>query len=212
MPREIIGPGGSVFEVYEGESAGDIADPQAADPSNYKRADSGDRADSAAPITGAMEAATASPYIWIDAAQIPPRQWLHGRHFIRKFLSATISAGGTGKSSLELLDAISMVSGIDLLTGNKIQTRAVWYWNGEDPLEELQRRVQAIALHYGLTEGDLGGRLFLDSGRQQRIVVARDDRRHGITVNRPLVASMVETLAAHRIDVAILDPFISVHA
>jgi hypothetical protein len=160
----------------------------------------------------ATEGVSASPYRWTDPLDIPPRQWLYGRHFIRKFLSVTVSAGGIGKSSLELLDAVSMTSGRNLLTGKKTDPCACWYWNGEDPLEELQRRVQAIALHYGLTEDDLGGRLFLDSGRQQRIVVAREDRRNGITVNRPLVASMIQTLTAHKIDVLILDPFISAHA
>jgi hypothetical protein len=84
--------------------------------------------------------------------------------------------------------------------------------NLEDPLEELQRRIQAIALRYDLTASDFGGRLFLDSGRQQRIVVARDDRRNGIVINQPLVASVVDTITANRVDCWIIDPFISAHA
>ena len=42
----------------------------------------------------------------------------------------------------------------------------VSYWNGEDPLEETERRVAAICQHYGITENDLGGRPFIDSGRE----------------------------------------------
>ena len=84
--------------------------------------------------------------------------------------------------------------------------------NLEDPLEELQRRIQAIALRYDLTASDFGGRLFLDSGRQQRIVVAREDRRNGIVINQPLVASVVDTITANRVDCWIIDPFISAHA
>ncbi|MGE0660437.1 MAG: AAA family ATPase [Reyranellaceae bacterium] len=154
---------------------------------------------------------TATPYRWIDPSSIPPRQWLFERHYIRGFVSCTVSASGVGKSSLALLDAVSMASGRNLLTGAAIPARRVWYWNGEDPREELERRVQAICLHYGLTEADLGGRLFLDSGREKRIKVAIDDRRHGITINRPLVASTIETLRHNEIDVLILDPFVSTH-
>lgn len=153
----------------------------------------------------------ASPYQWIDPQTIEPRQWLFGRHLIRKFLSVTVSAAGIGKSSLELVEAVSMVVGRDLLTGQAIEPRTVWYVNLEDPLEELQRRVQAIAKHYRLTEADFGGRLYLDSGRTQPITLADEDRRQGIVVHRPLVQSVIRTLTTHQIDVGIFDPFVSTH-
>ena len=35
----------------------------------------------------------------------------------------------------------------------------VWYWNGEDPVDEMERRVAAICLHHEITEAHLGGRL-----------------------------------------------------
>jgi len=156
---------------------------------------------------------TATPYRWIDPASISPRQFIGpGRHFARKFLSATVASAGIGKTAAELVDATSMAVGRDLITGKAIEPRTCWYVNLEDPMEELQRRIQAIALRYDLTEGDFGGRLFLDSGRQQRIVIAQDDRRNGIVIDRPLVASVVETIATNRIDCWIIDPFISAHA
>ena len=155
---------------------------------------------------------SATPYRWIDPASIPPRQWLFDRHYIRRFLTATVSGAGVGKSSLALLDAVSMASGRNLLTGAQIRPVRVWYWNGEDPQEELQRRIAAIARHYGLTEADLGGRLFVDSGRNTQIKVALDDRQRGVTINRPTVESATETLLANRIDVSIFDPFVSIHA
>jgi len=153
----------------------------------------------------------ATPYQWIRPARIPPRQWLFARHYIKKFLSATVSGAGLGKSSHVLLDNVSMACGRNLLTGETIRPLRVWYWNGEDPFEELQRRVQAIALHYGLTEADFGDRLFLDSGRAQRIKVAIDERQRGIVINRPLVSSLVETLRRHAIDAFTMDPFVSIH-
>ena len=37
----------------------------------------------------------ATPYVWRDPETIPPRAWLYGRHYIRKFVSAT----ATGRTS-----------------------------------------------------------------------------------------------------------------
>ena len=208
-PREIIGPGGGTFTVYETDDLPDAPPPA---PDDYEWT-AGDAGGGTQPPSGrGAETISASPYRWIEPAEIEPRQWLHGRHFIRKFLSATVSAGGIGKSSLELLDAVSMACGRDLVTGKPIEPRSCWYWNGEDPLEELQRRVQAITLSYDLTDADFGGRLYLDSGRAQRIRVASDDRRHGIMINRTLLDSMAATLQDNRIDALILDPFVSTHA
>jgi hypothetical protein len=159
----------------------------------------------------APQSIKATPYQWTDPSRLQPRQWLYERHYIRCFVSCTVAAAGVGKSSQALLDAVGMACGRNLLTGHAIPTRRVWYWNGEDPLEELQRRVQAICLHYGLTEQDLGGRLFLDSGRKQRIKIAVDDRRNGVVVNRPQVAATIATLQQNEIDVLIVDPFVSTH-
>lgn len=153
----------------------------------------------------------ATPYSWTSPVEIAPRQWLHRRHFIRGYLSVTVSAGGVGKSSQELIDACSMAAGRDLLNGNAIPPRRVWYWNGEDPHEELQRRVQATALHYRLTMNDLADRLFIDSGRDQRIEIAREDRRNGFVMSHPHVDSIVRTIIENRIDVLIVDPFVSTH-
>ena len=42
-----------------------------------------------------------------------------------------------------------MVIGRDLLAGNnEIPKRNVWYMNLEDPLEEVERRLDVIRLHY----------------------------------------------------------------
>lgn len=153
----------------------------------------------------------ATPFNWTAPSTIKPREWLYQRHLIRRYLSLTVSAGGIGKSSLELVDAVGMASGRDLLSGVAIAPRRVWYWNGEDPHEELQRRIAAIVLHYGLTADDLADRLFIDSGRDQRIEIARDDRRTGIVISRPHVDSIVRTITDSQIDALIVDPFVSTH-
>ena len=54
-----------------------------------------------------------------------------------------------------------MASGKNLLGVDPAPGLKVWYWNGEDPHDELQRRVQAILKHYNVTAADIEGRLFV---------------------------------------------------
>ena len=54
---------------------------------------------------------TAQPFIWRDPRTIPPRQWLYGKHYIRKFASGTFAPPGIGKSSLDLVELVAMATG-----------------------------------------------------------------------------------------------------
>lgn len=152
----------------------------------------------------------ATPFGFPDPARIQPRQWLYGHHYIRKFVSATVAPSGAGKSSLALVEALAMASGKPLLgVTPKVRAR-VWVWNGEDPRDELERRVTAAMLHYGLTRDDIEDRLFLDSGRETEIVLAADTR-DGARISAPVVAAITQTLLKNRIDALVIDPFISSH-
>jgi hypothetical protein len=152
----------------------------------------------------------ASPYTFPDPASMPKRQWIYGTHLIRKFVSATVAPSGVGKSSLVIGEALAMVSGKPLLGVQPKGQFRVWLWNGEDPLDELQRRVAAVMLHYGLTREDVGDRLFLDSGRHTEIILAKESR-DGAVIAAPVVAALLETLRTNRIDVMQVDPFVSSH-
>lgn len=147
---------------------------------------------------------------WIDPTQIPRRQWLYGRHLIRKFVSATISPGGIGKSSLEIVDAIAMATGRDLVGSQPTARLKVWIWNGEDPRDELQRRVAAACLHYGIGREEIRGQLFVDSGRDTPIVLA-EDTRDGTKVATPVVDALIRVIRERAIDVLVIDPFVSSH-
>lgn len=156
-------------------------------------------------------AVRATPYQWVDAGKVPPRDILYGRHLFRKFLSATVAPGGLGKSSLALVEAIAMVTGQPLLGEAPKGELGVWYWNGEDPQEELQRRIAAACLHYGVVADDLGGRLFVDSGRDTEIVVVRESR-DGLHIAEPVVEAIISEILLKNIDVLIIDPFVASHA
>ncbi|MBR1216520.1 AAA family ATPase [Bradyrhizobium sp. U87765 SZCCT0131] len=152
----------------------------------------------------------ASPFVWRHPSSIPPREWLYGRHYIRRFLSATVAPGAAGKSSLILAEAIAMASGRPLLGVKVQQPLRVWVWNGEDPLEELQRRVGAIMLHFGIDPIEIAGNLFLDSGRVSEMIIA-SGAPGGALIHSPVVDAVIAAIIEWKIDVFSVDPFISSH-
>ncbi|MDP4022062.1 AAA family ATPase [Methylobacterium sp. NEAU 140] len=152
----------------------------------------------------------ATPFRWGDPARIPRREWLYGRALIRRFMSVLVAPGGVGKSSLTIVEALAMASGRPLLGAEPVGRLRVWLWNGEDPRDELERRIAAACLHYGLDEGAIGDGLFVDSGRDTRLVVMREVRRE-LVVAEPVVEAVVSEIAGKRIDVMIVDPFVTTH-
>jgi hypothetical protein len=154
---------------------------------------------------------TASPFVWREPASIEPRRWLYGWHYIRRYLSCTIAPGGVGKSSLELVEAVAMAAGKSLLGDRPAGKLRVWYVNGEDPLEEIERRIAAICLQHGITREDLGGWLFINSGRDNEILLAQDSRE-GVQVATARITELRRAIIENRIDVVILDPFVAFHA
>lgn len=164
--------------------------------------------DAAAPPTQPIKA---TPFVLRDPRAIPPRRWLYGRHYIRRFTTATVAPGGLGKTSLVLVEALAMVTGKPLLGVRVPERLRVWVWNGEDPHEEIERRLTAACLHYGITADDIGDRLFIDSGRETPIVIAQK-LGDGTTIHRPVVDALTAEIRERRIDVMILDPFVSCHS
>jgi hypothetical protein len=150
----------------------------------------------------------ATPYVWKDPAKIARRDWLYGYLLVRKFVTTTISPGGIGKSSLIAAETLAQVSGKALLGITPKEQLLVWLWNLEDPQEETERKIQAAALNYKLTPDDLRDRLFVDSGRDQPLVIAMETK-NGATIMRPVVDDMITQVAARKIDVVVVDPFVS---
>lgn len=161
--------------------------------------------------SGAPTSLRATPFEWIDPNKIPRRDWLYGRHLIRKYVSTTISPGGLGKSSLMIVEALAMTSGRPLL-GERVHGKPmrVWYWNGEDDNEETQRRTVAAAIHHGLTPDDFASRLWTDTGREQDISIASIVSGQ-IVLNDTLLAELEAEILARQIDAFIVDPFVASH-
>lgn len=159
----------------------------------------------------APTAIRASPFVWRPTIEIPPRQWLYGRHLLRKFLSVDVAAGGVGKSSVKIVEALAMTTGREL-HGKQVHDGPlrVWLYNLEDPAEETERRIHAAAQLFKIAPEDVGDRLYVDSGRDQRCVIATEGM-DGARIIAPVSASIIAEMKARQIDVLILDPFVSSH-
>ena len=159
----------------------------------------------------AIGLAHARPW-WRDPATIPPRQFLFGRHYIRRAIGATIAAGGRGKTTLSVFEAVTMAAGFDLTTrvplpGGPLR---VWLLNGEEEQDELDRRVAGVCQHYRVTEADLGGRLFAQSIRDRPMRVAVT-KGNATAVDDAVIRQMVDFIERNGIDVFMVDPLVSFH-
>ena len=85
-----------------------------------------------------------------------------------------------------------------------------WIYNLEDPPDELQRRVTAAMIHHQIGPDALGGRLFVDSGRD-RPLCAAVQLRAGTVINVPELDALCAVIQERQIDVLIVDPFVSSH-
>jgi hypothetical protein len=169
------------------------------------------------PEEAAAFAFTATEFVLRDPATIPRREWMYGRHLIRRFLSVTVAPGGVGKSTLIIGDALALATGKPLLGASVWEgPKRVWIWNLEDPRDEIERRIWAAVQHHHLlgVTGDpsFAKRLFIDSGRDQGLCIARQLRGSGVEVIEPVIEALVAELRRREVDVLYVDPFVSSHA
>ncbi len=209
-PPPPLGRGGGTverpYEIVDGEPLNGVAGPRI-----FDKADSGPRA--FAPIEGEDDAPpvafTPTPFTWRDPAMIPHRQFVYGRHYVRGFVSASLAPGGVGKSSLALVEAVAMATGRNLLGIQPPKGLKVWYVNLEDPREEIERRVAAICLRYGIKADEIEERFFFD-GRETEIIIA-SQTKSGAVLAVPVLNALKEAIAETAVDVVVIDPFVSVH-
>ena len=167
----------------------------------------------AGPATSSATADIAwpTPYSARPASDIPPRQWLYGKHYIRAAVTLTAAPGGTGKSQHSLVEAISMATGRDLISGEHLPERLrVWAWNAEDDINEMERRICGICDHYALGREELREWLFLDSSDTLPLDLAHNSGR-GATVHENIIQTIANRVRERRLDVVIFDPLVALH-
>jgi hypothetical protein len=139
----------------------------------------------------------------------PPRQWLLANQFCRKFLSGLLAPGATGKTALRTLQAMSLATG-KALTGQHVFKRCrVLMVSLEDDKDELQRRIAAARLHYGIDPAELKGWLFCAAPKGFKLAEVNNKGARQIGI---LEKMLRKTIEQRKPDLVMLDPFIKLHA
>lgn len=165
----------------------------------------------------------ATPLSELDLDHIPPRRWIYGRELVRGYVSVLASPGGTGKTAYTMAVGTSIAWNKPLLAGAAILPKQVpqhcmvhrqgrvWFYNLEDPMEEMRRRIKATLKHHSVPVEEVGSRIFIDSGRDKPLIVAvRAD--NGDLVASPIVEDLVAELKRRQIDLLVVDPFVQSHS
>jgi hypothetical protein len=115
------------------------------------------------------------------------------RHYMRKTVSCTTAPGGMGKSSNALTEAMLMATGGELSGERASACLSIWYHNGEDSREEIERRVLAVCQHFGIQQQALVGRLYITSGNELPLKVATGYDK--LSIDAPLIEQIGAKLA-----------------
>ena len=151
------------------------------------------------------------PYAIIPADEIPYEVNIYGTHHQKGLVSLTVAAGGTGKSSLTIIEALAMTTGRQLLRVKPERPLRVWLHNGEDPMMVLNARIAGAAKSYGLTSFDTGGRLLVTSGHNLPLKIAKIGNR-GYEIDETVVRKIKATILRYGIEVMTIDPLMSFHS
>lgn len=153
------------------------------------------------------------PWDYSEKAEwIKPRVAMFPPHHIERLVSMTVSTGGVGKTSLSLVEAISAVTGRNLLGFKPKHKRKVWVINLEDPREDIDRKIHAILLYFKIPWEEVKDGLFVGIGREHELKVAKKNSKFGISMNEELIGTMIEHIIKNKIDMLIIDPFVSTHS
>lgn len=154
--------------------------------------------------TGPVRAST------LPLMDTPPREWLLGKRYVSKFITATVAPGGGSKSTLVMQEAVTVASGKDIC-GEEIKVVGpVWIANGEDPLDEVQRRLAAICMHHKLDTIDDTKNIFL-SGKEFEMKMAAPGDKGQFTPYQDTIDRIESFIRDNDIKLWILDPFVSCH-
>lgn len=153
-------------------------------------------------------------YVPPNPATIPKREWLYGKYYIRGAVSASLGAPGRLKSTMEMTDAVSMATGLDLMDGKKplaCGALRVAYINGEENQDELDRRFAAICQRYELKPEDYQGRIWIISTRDNPLRLAIAGKGGNGVIAEDVVSAIEVWADNNGLDALIFDPVVSFH-
>jgi hypothetical protein len=147
---------------------------------------------------------------------VAPRAHLYGKTYYRKYITGTAAEGGAGKSTYITAELASMALGVDLLHHRipldcgPLQVGLLYL---EDTIDEYQRQIQALAIHYNLADTEkqtLASNIHVlpdDDGRLK--IVEKHD--HKVVRNQDAIDYLTRHINQHGVDVLVIDPLISIH-
>ena len=156
-------------------------------------------------------AETLSPLGELDAGDdidvLPPRGWLLGNVFCRKFLSSVLGDGGVGKTALRYAQYISLAINRSLTGEHVFRRSRVLIISLEDDLDELRRRIRAARIHHAVSQEELKGWLFYAApgGAAGKLMTAD---KAGRAVKGELANHIRQTIIKRNIDLVAIDPFV----
>jgi len=146
----------------------------------------------------------------LEPSAIPKREWILGTWFISRFLTVTVAPGGTGKSNLSIIEALAVITGRKISGDHVHKAGRVWLHNGEDPLDEIARRISAACLIHNVTPEEIRGKFFYTSGRTSPLLLVREQGRT-VTRDASAIEAVKEFIVKNNIKLWIIDPFVDLH-
>jgi hypothetical protein len=123
----------------------------------------------------------------------------------------TVAPGAYGKTSLVLVNAIEMALGRGLIGPSPQKRLRVAYWNGEDPDDEILRRIAAICIRYDIDQHDLVNWLCLGGKLRMEQRLAWLGPTQQLVINTEVLMQIEKFIGDHGVDVVIFDPLVAFH-
>lgn len=146
----------------------------------------------------------------IDIDDIKPRAWVLDRRYMRKYLTVTIAPGGVGKSTLALLEAMAILTNKPL-TGRHVKRPGNVWVLGEDPQDETERRIAALAKYHQVPRNVLAGLHYSTFRQESMILAGKGPVSHGVMLNRENIQRAIAHIRNNNIVLWVIDPFVMSH-
>lgn len=141
------------------------------------------------------------------AGPIPPREWLLGTLLCREYVTVLAASGGSGKTALNTVWALSLASGRPLVGLHVHKRCRVLVLTFEDGRTEYRRRFKAACLHHNIDPEEIGAFLFIKSLNGLGVTLATSERE-GVMVETDAPARIMDLIKRLEIDAVTLDPFV----
>lgn len=145
-------------------------------------------------------------------ASLKPREWITKGRYIRRKVTLTIAPPGVGKTTLVMQEALAVAAGITYAGMQIEQPGKVWIYNNEDDLQELTLRILAASQAMGIDWDTVKKNVFINSGDDRVIMVAKEDPKSGEVMILPDVKAAIDIINREKIILFAVDPLVETHA